>query len=170
MYLFLVIALNLDIFKWFIQDKSYWVGLKVVPVLLVANIFLGIYYNQSIWYKLANKTKYGAYIALIGASITIVLNLILIPIMGYMGSAWATLVCYLCMTIISNYLGQKHYPIKYNLRKVSLFFGSAIVLFSIGKILTFESFWLTFTIHSFLILIYLGIVHKVENPLKNYNR
>lgn len=169
-FIFLSISLNLDIFKWFVPNENYWEGLKVVPVLLLANVFLGIYYNQSIWYKLANKTKFGAYIALVGASITIGLNLILIPIMGYMGAAWTTLTCYVTMTLLSHYLGQKHYPIKYNLRKVGLFLISAIVLVLIGNLLTFENFWLTFIIHSILILIYLAIVHIVENPLKNYNK
>lgn len=168
--IFLVISLNIDVFKWFVPNEEFWEGLKVVPVLLIANIFLGIYYNQSIWYKLADKTKYGAYIALIGASITIGLNLVLIPIMGYMGAAWTTLVCYATMTLISHYLGQKHYPIKYNLRKVGLFLGSAIVLFFIGKLLTFDNFWLTFTIHSVLILAYIGLVHVVENPLKEFRK
>ena len=168
--IFLVISLNLDIFKWFIPNEKYWEGLKVVPVLLLANVFLGIYYNQSIWYKLANKTRFGAYIALVGATITVVLNLILIPIMGYMGAAWTTLTCYFTMTALSHYLGQKHYPIKYNLRKVGLFLGSAISLFFIGKLLTFESFWLTFSIHTVLILIYLGLIQVMENPLKEFRK
>jgi O-antigen/teichoic acid export membrane protein len=168
--IFLVISLNLDIFKWFIPNEKFHAGITVVPILLIANVFLGIYYNQSIWYKLADKTKYGAYIALIGAVITIGLNLYLIPIMGYMGSAWATLACYMSMTFISYYLGQKHYPIKYNLRKIGLFFGSAIVLFFIGKLLTFNSFWLTFAIHSVLILFYIGLVQVVEHPLKEFRK
>jgi O-antigen/teichoic acid export membrane protein len=168
--IFLVISLNLDIFKWFIPNEKYWEGLKVVPILLLANVFLGIYFNQSIWYKLADKTKYGAYIALIGAGITIGLNLVLIPIIGYMGAAWTTLVCYASMTLISHYLGQKHYPIKYNLRKVGLFLGSAIALFLIGKLLTFDGFWLTFIIHTILIIIYLALIQVIENPLKEFRK
>lgn len=168
--IFLIISLNIDIFKWFVPNPDFWPGLRVVPILLIANIFLGIYYNQSIWYKLADKTKYGAYIALIGASITIGLNLILIPIIGYMGAAWTTLVCYATMTLISHYLGQKHYPIKYNLRKIGLFFGTAVGLFFVGKLLTFDSFWLTFVIHSIFILAYLGLVHIIENPIKEFRK
>jgi len=168
--IFLVISLNLDIFKWFIPNPKFWEGLKVVPVLLLANVFLGIYYNQSIWYKLADKTKYGAYISLIGAGITLGLNFLLIPVMGYMGAAWTTLICYFSMTAISYYLGQKHYPIKYNLRKVGLFLISAIILFFIGKLLTFDSFWLTFSIHTLIIIVYLGIIHVFENPLKNFKK
>jgi drug/metabolite transporter (DMT)-like permease len=87
-----------------------------------------------------------------------------------MGAAWTTLFTYATMTFLSHYLGQKHYPIKYNLRKVGLFLTSAIFLVLVGNWLTFESFLLTFIIHSILIIIYLGIVHIVENPLKNYNR
>jgi len=169
-FIFIVISLNLEIFKWFVPNPDYWEGLKVVPVLLLANVFLGIYYNQSIWYKLANKTKFGAYIAIVGAIITVSLNLILIPLIGYMGAAWTTLACYATMTFLSHYLGQKHYPIKYNLRKVGVFLISAIVLVLIGNWLTFENFWLTFFTHCGLILTYLFIVHIVENPLKNYNR
>ena len=73
---FLVVSLNIDIFKYFIQNEAYWVGLKVVPILLLANVFLGIYYNQSIWYKLSGQTRFGAYIAIGGATLTILINLI----------------------------------------------------------------------------------------------
>jgi O-antigen/teichoic acid export membrane protein len=169
-FIFLVISLNLDIFKWFIPNEAFHDGIAVVPILLLANVFLGIYYNQSIWYKLADKTKYGAYIALIGAGITIGLNLVLIPIMGYMGAAWTTLVCYFTMTLLSYILGQKHYPIKYNMRKVIFFLGTAIGLYFIGVLLTFDNFWTTFAVHSILILIYLGLIHVIENPIKNYNK
>jgi O-antigen/teichoic acid export membrane protein len=168
--MFLVISLNLDIFKWFIPNKEYWEGLKIVPILLLANVFLGIYYNQSIWYKLANKTKYGAYIAIVGAIVTLTLNYLLIPIMGYMGAAWATISTYFIMMVLSHILGQKHYPIKYNLRKVGFFLISAIVFFFIGKFLTFDNFWGTFIVHNLLVLIYLGLIFFVENPLKEFKK
>jgi O-antigen/teichoic acid export membrane protein len=168
--MFLVISLNLDIFKWFIPNKEYWEGLKIVPILLLANVFLGIYYNQSIWYKLANKTKFGAYIAITGAIITLTLNYLLIPIMGYMGAAWATLITYFTMMIISHFLGQKHYPIKYNLRKVGFFLSSSIILFFISKLLTFNGFWVTFATHNLLVLIFIGLIFFVQNPLKEFKR
>ena len=91
---FLGVSLNIDIFKHFIRSEAYWVGLGVVPILLLANVFLGIYINQSIWYKLSGQTKFGAYIAIGGASITILINLIFIPTYGYWASAWATLIVY----------------------------------------------------------------------------
>jgi O-antigen/teichoic acid export membrane protein len=162
--MFLVISLNLDIFKLFIRNEAYYEGLKIVPILLIANVFLGIYYNQSIWYKLADKTKFGAYIAVFGAIITIALNYILIPIMGYMGSAWTTLTVYISMAIMSYYLGQKHYPIKYNLRKVTLYLGSAIILFFIGTLLTFGNFWTTFFTHNIIVIAYLGLINFIEKP------
>ncbi len=168
--MFLVISLNLDVFKWFIPNQEYWEGLKIVPILLLANVFLGIYYNQSIWYKLADKTKFGAYIAIFGAAITVSFNLLLIPIMGYLGAAWTTLICYFSMTILSHILGQKHYPIKYNLRKVGFFLVSSILLFLVGKLLTFDSFWLTFILHNFLVLIFVGLILFVENPLKEFKK
>jgi O-antigen/teichoic acid export membrane protein len=168
--MFLVISLNLDIFKWFIPNKAYWEGLKIVPILLLANVFLGIYYNQSIWYKLADKTRFGAYIAIIGAVITICLNYILIPKLGYLGAAWTTLTCYFIMMLLSHYYGQKHYPIKYNLRKVGFFLISAITLFFIGKFLTFNNFWLTLIVHNILVLIYIGFIFLIEKPLKEFGK
>jgi len=164
--IFLLISLNLDLFKWFIPNDAYWEGLVIVPILLLANVFLGIYYNQSIWYKLSNKTKYGAFIALGGATITIVLNLILIPILGYLGAAITTLFVYVSMTIASYYWGQKHYPIKYNLRKVGLYLFSSILLTIIGHFLTFDSTLLTFFIHLFLFGIFIAIVFIIERPLQ----
>lgn len=163
--MFLVIALNLDIFKWFIPNKAFHEGLKVVPILLMANICLGIYYNQSIWYKLANKTLYGAYIAVGGAVITIVLNLLLIPVMGYVGSAWTTLTAYASMMVASHYFGQKIYPIKYNLRKAGLYIFSAISLFLIGWNVHIQSSITKFVFNLILILVFVGIVMFIERPL-----
>lgn len=161
--MFLLISLNLDIFKLFIH-KNYHEGLSIVPILLLANVFLGIYFNQSIWYKLSNQTKYGALIAAIGAIITIGLNYILIPKFGYLGSAWTTLVVYFSMCVFSYYLGQIHYPIKYNLRKVVLYLVSAILFFFVGNLLTFNGFWVTFLCHSIVILLYIGLVYFIEKP------
>lgn len=168
--MFLVIASNLEIFKWFIPNETYHEGLKVVPILLLANVCLGIYYNQSIWYKLANKTQYGAYISIGGAIVTIGLNLALIPVLGYMGSAWATLVCYFAMMVASHIFGQRIYPIKYNLRKVFLYLFTALGLYFLGLLLTFDSFWLTFVIHGILILLFVGLIVVMEQPLKTLRK
>lgn len=166
-FIFLVITQNLDIFKWFIPNEEYWEGLKVVPILLLANIFLGIYFNQSIWYKLADKTKYGAYISIIGAIITIILNWILIPIMGYMGAAWTTLITYFLMSVISYVIGQKIYPIHYNLRKIGLYLGLSLFLFFIGQIGNgFESSISRFIFHNIWVGLFLGVIFFLDNPIK----
>jgi len=151
---FLLVTLNLDIFKHFIQNESYWVGLQVVPILLMANIFLGIYYNQSIWYKLSGKTKFGAYIALAGAGLTIIINVIYIPQYGYMASAYATLIVYFIQMLISYILGQKHYPIPYNLRKFFLYLGLALFLYAISPYLKVNNFALNLCIQNGLLLMF----------------
>jgi O-antigen/teichoic acid export membrane protein len=165
--IFLGVSLNIDIFKHFIQNEIYWEGLGVVPVLLVAGIFLGIYFNQSIWYKLSGQTRFGAYIALGGASLTILINLIFIPTYGYWASAWATLIVYAVQMIASYLLGQKHYPINYNLRKFGLYLGVALTFY-------FITYWVDldpgewtlrkFVFHNLLILFYVGIVWFIERP------
>jgi len=132
---FLGVTMNIEVLKYFIQNETYWEGLGVVPILLVANIFLGIYYNQSIWYKLSNKTKFGALIAIIGAILTIVLNVLFIPKFGYWASAWATLAVYGFQMMLSYILGQKHYPIPYNLGKFGVFMiGSFSIYYFFSKI------------------------------------
>lgn len=132
---FLFVSINLGVFKFFIRKDAYYVGLSVVPILLLANVCLGIYYNQSVWYKLSNQTKFGAYIALIGAGITILVNVLFIPMYGYMASAWATLLAYMAQMIISFYLGKKYYPIPYDVRKFYLYVGSAIGIYCLFSLL-----------------------------------
>ena len=123
---FLVVMLFLDQFKWFIRNPEFHAGLKVVPILMLANVFLGIYYNQSVWYKLTDRTRAGSAISLIGAGITLVLLFVLIPRMGYMGAAWTTLICYASMAVISYVWGQKHYPVPYNVGQVLGYMAGAV--------------------------------------------
>ena len=135
---FLLVSLNIDIFKHFIQNQTYWEGLKVVPILLLANVFLGIYYNQSIWYKLSGKTRFGALIAISGAILTIALNIIYIPKYGYMACAWATLFVYFFQMVLSYFLGQKHYPIPYNLKKFFLYLGITLGIYFLAHQIEIE--------------------------------
>jgi O-antigen/teichoic acid export membrane protein len=123
-FIFLAVAVYLDIFKYFIGEP-FRVGLQVVPILLIANIFLGIYVNLSIWYKLSDRTAMGALVALGGAGITVTLLFWWVPLMGYVGAAWATLVCYAGMALISYALGRRYYPVPYDIKRVTgyLLFG-----------------------------------------------
>ena len=159
---FLLVSLNIDIFKHFIRNEAYWDGLAVVPILLLANVFLGIYYNQSIWYKLSGQTRFGAYISIGGATITLLINLIFIPTAGYMASAWATLIVYAAQMVASYYLGQKYYPIKYNSRKFTLYLGVALVFYLITYAMGLENPTVRFMIHNFLILVYVGMIYTME--------
>ena len=130
-FIFLSINVFIDIIKHFIQDEAYHAGLDVVPILLLANLFLGMYYNLSVWYKVSEKTRFGAYLSVAGAAITIGLNILLIPTMSYMGSAWATLICYASMCVMSYVFSRHHYPISYNWKYISFYMISALSLFYI---------------------------------------
>lgn len=159
---FLVVSLNIDIFKLFIRNEAYYVGLSVVPILLLANVFLGIYYNQSIWYKLSGQTKFGAFIAIAGAGLTLIINIIFIPIYGFMACAWATLIVYAFQMVASYLLGQKYYPIKYNLRKFGLYLGVALFFYFITRILDIQGSMGKLFVHNALILLYIAMVYSFE--------
>lgn len=166
-FIFLLVTGYIDLFKYFIPNKEFWVGLKVVPILLLANVFLGVYYNLSIWYKLSHKTGYGALVSIMGAVITIALNLVLIPSMGYYGSAWATLFCYLSMVVVSYVAGQKHYPIPYDLKRILIYSFSAILLFLVSDFLTSEtSKLIKLMLNTVILLAYIGIAYIFERPKK----
>lgn len=135
---FLVITLFLPIWKWFIKEP-YWVGLKIVPVLVLANICLGIYYSLSIWYKLTNKTMAGAIITLIATVVTIIVNWLFIPTFGFMASAWATFASYFSLMLISFIWGQKVYYVPYQWKKLLAYLIIAIGIYFIHRLFTL--FW-----------------------------
>lgn len=165
--IFLGVMLYIDILKYFISEK-YHSGLSVVPILLSANLFLGILYNLAIWYKLKDLTKYGALIAIIGALITVILNMILIPYIGYMGSAWATFICYLSMVIISYFWGRNHLKVPYDLKKIAVYFLVTGIFFAISLIIEFNSIYVSLAVNTnlmiafiFFVLYYEGIYKKI---------
>lgn len=131
-FMWLAIATNLSLIKYFAYGNNandYSEGLSIIPILSMGSVFLGIYYNLTIWYKLTNKTMYGAWITMAGAAITIVLNIWWIPIFGYNGSAWATFVCYGFMMAISYIQGQKYYQIPYAWKKLLAYIIIVVLLF-----------------------------------------
>jgi len=154
--IFLGVTIFYDIIKGFLgSDYHDERGFLVVSILLLANLFLGIYYNLSIWYKLTEKTKYGAYLSLFGAIITLILNFILIPKIGFVGSAWATLICYFSMTVASYYIGKKHFPIPYQVERIGLYlfnmFGIYFFIYFVPENILFNSLLLL----GFIIFVYL---------------
>ena len=131
-FCYLCVVLYLDIWKHFMSVKKhpeYLQGLVVVPILMLSKIFLGIYYNLSIWYKLTNKNSTGAVITIVGAMITLLVNYLLIPSLGFLACAWATVACYGTMMLMSYFLGQKHYPIPYEWKKVLGYIGISVGLY-----------------------------------------
>ncbi|MDP5158470.1 MAG: polysaccharide biosynthesis C-terminal domain-containing protein [Flaviramulus sp.] len=160
----LVVVVFADILKIiFIPNDAYWEAMWIVPVLLLANFCLGIYHNLSVWYKITDKTKFGAYISVAGAMVTLALNFWLIPIMSYKGSALATLAAYGFMMILSYFFGRKYYPIPYNLKKMVLY-----ILLSIGLSgLSFYQFRENYIIGISMLIVFLVIVYFFEkNELK----
>lgn len=164
-FIFLGTMMNLEWLKYFISEP-YWEGLYVVPILLVANLFLGVFYNLSIWYKLTEQTKFGALITIIGATITLLINFIFIPRYGYAASAVATLFAYGTMMVLSYQMGKKHYPIKYNLRSMGFFFFTALAMYFISLLYKdkLPNKVLEVVLNNFLFLIFFFLFYKLEYP------
>ncbi|HEV3224617.1 MAG TPA: oligosaccharide flippase family protein [Puia sp.] len=165
-FMFLLVALYLDVWKiLFIRDEKMWAGLRVVPVLLFANMFLGIYYNLSIWYRLSHKTTAGAYITLIGAGITIAVNYLFIPYFSYMACAWATFLCYGTMMVISYIWGQKSYPVPYAWKKLVAYMIIVVILYFLhhGIISIWHNKALNYTIATFFLLMFGLFIYRIES-------
>src|SRR6202000_660381 len=126
--MFLGVVANIEILKYYVNNKAYWVGLDVVPPLLFGYVALGVYMNLSVWYKLSDQTRYGLYISGAGAIATIILNVVFIPKYSYMASAWASLIAYTIMMVLSYVWGQRNYPIPYNLKKNLAYIISSVLL------------------------------------------
>ena len=159
--IFLGMTLYIDLVKLLIPPE-YHPGLKVVPLILMADLFFGIFFSASIWYKLKDKTWYGAYIALVGAAITLLLNILLIPVIGYMGSAITVFVCFFIMMVINYFWGQKYYPIPYDLKRIGLYFASAVILFILSLGTAQLTPFLKFTINSLMLIFFIGMVFLLE--------
>jgi len=161
----LFVVVYLDIFKrLLIPDSSFWEALVIVPIILLANLCLGIYHNLSVWYKVTDRTKFGAYISVVGAIITLVLNFVLIPIISYKGSAIATLAAYGAMMMISYFLGRKYYKVPYDVKKIGFY-----VLLSVGfSVISFYIFESNLWIGSALLMLFVSVLFFSErNEIKN---
>jgi len=148
--IFLVVTLYIDIFKYFIGVKFHS-GLPIVPIILLANMMLGIYYNLSVWYKINNMTSSGAVISLIGVVITLLLNILLIPRIGYWGSAIATFACYFVMVVVSYFWGQKVYKVSYNVGKILIYSVLAVATPYVRKIFVTNNIYSTIAVSTLFI-------------------
>lgn len=164
-FIFLGILLYLDIFKHLIRDPNYWVALKIVPILLLANFFLGLYYNFSIWYKLRDRTTMGAYISVAGSIITVGLNFLLIPKIGYMGAAYTAMVCYAFMAAASYLTGQRYYPVPYPIGKMFTYITLAVGVYFMSEFLKNQlslSVPISLLVNTILLLVYTSMIGFIE--------
>ncbi len=162
LFLFLGTMMNLPWLQKAVSEK-FRAGLAVVPILLMANLCVGVYWNLSIWYKLTGQTKFGAYITIIGALITLVINFMFVPKYSYMACAWATFASYSSMMVISYVLGQKYYPVNYNLRSIFVFTGLALGFYFISLLYSdMQSILLKLFFNNALLLLFGWIFYKLE--------
>ncbi len=167
LFIFLGIVFYIDIIKFFIGSE-YHEGLKIIPVLLIANIFLGLYVNLSVWYKLNNLTRYGAYITILGAIITLSINFAFIPRYGYEACAFARLACYATMVIVSYLLSTKFEPIPYEKLKIFLYFAFALGLFFIQTrvVKYIEISTLQYIFNTIMLFIFIFVIDSREKIIK----
>ncbi len=163
--IFLGMVMFIDIFKYIIQ-RDYWVGLNVVPIVLMSFVFQGIFFNLSLWYKLTDKTMYGAWFSILGTIIIVIGNFVLVPILSYTGSAWASLACYFVIMLVSYYYGQKHMPIKYDFKTIGLYSAVTLLLYLISLFIDTPYPALNIGLKSVLIFLFLILLVKRDFPLK----
>ena len=148
-----------DLLKpYIVRSEAYWEAMWIVPIVLLANFCLGIYHNLSVWYKITDRTKFGAYISVFGAIITLAINIFFIKTYSYKASAIATLVAYSVMMLLSYYFGRKYYPIPYNLKKIGLYLSVSIVF----SIISFYQFRENYAVGIPLLIVFLGITYVLE--------
>lgn len=161
---FLAVMFYLDILRYVI-GRDYWEGLRVVPIVMIAEMFMGVYFNLSFWYKLTDETKWGAYFSLVACSIVILMNIFLIPIYGYMACAWAGFTGYAVAMLLSYVVGQKKYPIAYDLRGIGLYVGLAALLYVIGEWVPIGNLVLRMAFRTVLLLLFVAYIMKKDLPL-----
>lgn len=161
MLIFLGVMFYLDIVKYFIAE-SYFSGLKVVPIVMMAEFFFGVFFNLSLWYKLTDRTIWGTWFSLLGLAVTVGLNVLLVPRYGYMGCAWAAFACYGVMMVSSYAVGRIKYPIGYNVKRLALYVGVALALYALSLAIATGNSWLDMGLRTVLLAFYIGFVLRLE--------
>ncbi len=162
LFIFLSVMFYIDIIKYFISP-AYFSGLKVVPVIMLAELFFGIFFNLSLWYKLTDKTVWGMWFSLLGLAVTVTFNIILVPRMGYMGCAWAAFACYAVMMLASYFTGQKKYPVDYGVTRLLSYFVIAAILYRAALAATVSHEWINYIVRTALLAVYVAIVCRREH-------
>jgi len=166
LFIFLGVIFYLDIIRYFINPK-YFPGLKIVPIVMAAQLFFGIVFNLSLWYKLIDKTIWGAYFSILGLAITLAINFIFVPKYGYIACAWAAFVCYAVMMLSSYFVGQHYYPINYNLKSIFEYTLLAVILYTISSYVTIDNIVWRLLFRTILLFIFIAYTIKKDIPLKN---
>ena len=161
---FLAVMFYLDILRHVI-GRDYWDGLRVVPIVMAAEIFMGIYFNLSFWYKLIDETRWGAYFSLTGCTILILMNVFLIPKYGYIACAWAGFTGYGVAMLLSYFVGQKKYPIQYDLKAIGMYVLLAAVLYVAAEYVPIDNIYLRMAYRTVLLLLFVAYVVKRDLPL-----
>ena len=164
--IFLGVMFYLDILKYFVAP-NYYPGLRVVPIVMLGELFFGIYFNLSFWYKMIDETRWGAYFSTIGCVATVSIILIFAPVYGFMACAWASFICNLLMMLLSYFVGQKKYPIQYDLKSAFLYFALAALLYAAGMLPQIQSEILRLTYRTVLLFIFVGFIVKRDLPLRD---
>ena len=161
---FLAVMFYLDILRHVI-GRDYWDGLRVVPIVMAAEIFMGIYFNLSFWYKLIDETRWGAYFSLTGCIILILMNIFLVPQYGYIACAWAGFTGYGVAMLLSYFVGQKKYPIQYDLKAIGMYVLLAAVLYVAAEYVSIDNIYLRMAYRTVLLLLFIAYVVKRDLPL-----
>ena len=164
--IFLSISYYLEILK-FIIGSRFFEGIKVVPLVMIGELFFGIYFNLSIWFKLTDRTYFGAYISIVGCILIVAINIIFVPIFGFVASAWANLICYLVMSIICYFLGRKYYPIQYEILKLSIYGVVCFVFFQLGTKIEIDNQYIRLGYKSLLLVLFILIIIRKEINISN---
>lgn len=162
---FLAVMFYLDILRYVI-GRDYWEGLKVVPIVMAAEMFMGVYFNLSFWYKLTDETKWGAYFSITACTIVILMNVFLIPVYGYVACAWAGFTGYAVAMLLSYFVGQKKYPINYDLKSIGGYVLLALVIYAVGEWMPLENTVLRLLFRTVLLAVFIAYIIKHDLPLK----
>ena len=162
---FLAVMFYLDILRYVI-GRDYWEGLKVVPIVMAAEMFMGVYFNLSFWYKLTDETKWGAYFSITACTIVVLMNVFLIPVYGYVACAWAGFTGYAVAMLLSYFVGQKKYPINYDLKSIGGYVLLALVIYAVGEWMPLENTVLRLLFRTVLLAVFIAYIIKHDLPLK----
>jgi O-antigen/teichoic acid export membrane protein len=163
---FLIVVGYIDLLKYIVRNSDYWVGLKVVPIVMAAEIMMGIYFNLSFWYKIIDKTIWGAVFSGIGCAVLLLVNIIFVPKYGFMACAWGGFAGYGVAMLASYFVGQKYYPLNYPLKDIALYVWLTIMAFTVMFIVRgSQSLLVSLSVNTLFILLFVVVIIRRDLPM-----